>query len=209
MPINPADQYQISNQLLYPLDDPTTAFRNALQDTGVNPYASNPFITQLMKGAQGARISFLANQAQKGTAPAGDQPSLNYANFLHQALSGGAGSGLFNQLNTTAQGYPDLIRQVKQYEASLAGGQTGAAAGNPYMAGLRDIFGNDNGMGALSAYASLRTPSLGALGSAWTSGLQNAGQSAMRQFAQQGTPSDSPWDWLFGLNGHGSPGGAF
>jgi hypothetical protein len=201
------DTSAISNQLLYPLDDPTTAFRNALSGTGINPYRSNPFVTQLMKAAQGSRIAYLANAAGQGASPDATDPSGGFGNYLKQALSSGT---LMSNLNSTAQNYGNVINGVSQYEQNLnQGSGAGAAAANPFYAALRDIFGANDGQGALSAYATLRTPSLGALGSSWASGVQQAGQSAMANFARNGGPTDNVWDWLFGTRGQGSHSGAF
>lgn len=187
VPIDPRQR----TQLLYPLDDPETAFNNALMDTGVNPFRSNPFVTQLQKAAKGSRIAFLGNNSGN-TLNAAD-PSGQYANFLRSNLSGGT---LFNTLDQAARGFQGYIQRVKNFEDAQTGG-VNAVSTDPYSAALRDIFAADDGLGALSAYGTLRTPLMGALGSSYNRALQAAGLGAMRQFYQKGGANDSPWDWLF------------
>jgi hypothetical protein len=187
---------QSRNQLLYPLDDPNTAFDNALRRTGINPYATNPFTDLLKKNAQGARIAYLAHGKPEGGSYA--DPSADYGNFLSSQIQNGS---IYNTLNNTAQSFPEIVRAIQQYQNQLNAGNTQAVSQNPLYAGLNDIFGADGGRGALSAFAQLRTPSLGSLGSSWARALQQAGEGAMTRYAQQGGPGQSPWDWLFPSSG--------
>jgi hypothetical protein len=201
--VQTADAHQMGQQLLYPLDDPTTAFRNALQDMGINPYRNNPFVTQLQKNAQGSRIAFLSdmsrNQGPQGYQsnvmdnPAWADPSTAYGNFLHTNLQGGS---LLNAMSHYAQNFGNSLKAVQAQEDQMAAG-TNAASLNPYTSALREIYRADNGQGALAAYASLRSPALGSLGSSWTRALQNMGDSGMRNFAQQGGVNDEVWDYIF------------
>jgi hypothetical protein len=187
----------IGQNLLYPVDDPNTAFRHAMQDIGINPYRSNPFVAQLQRAAPGARIAFLSRGAPQGPGRQGPYTNVgqDYGSYLRSALTGG---NLMGELSNTAQNFYSVINQMKGYEDALARGDTGAVDRQPYFAALRDIFGEDDGMGALSAYASLRTPMLGSgIASQYTRALQAAGQGAMRNFYGQGGPQSSPWDWLF------------
>lgn len=193
----PATPTQSRNQLLYPLNDPNAAFDNALRNTGINPYATNPFTELLKKNAQGARISYLA----RGGGGAGDVEG-DFGNFLTNQIQNGS---LYNTLNGTAGNFGNVINAVKEYQRQVGAGNTQYAANNPLYAGLSDIFGADGGRGALSAYAQLRTPSLGSLGSSWSRALQQAGEGAMTNYAKQGNLGQSPWDWLFrGISGGGA-----
>lgn len=196
----PTTQQTIGNQLRYPLDDPSGSFRSALTDIGINPYASNPFVAQLMKSAQGARAAFLTsrvNSQSNATLDSMPDPSADFGSWLRGQLGGGT---LFNSMNQSAGNFDNTVKAMKEYEAGLAGGNATGASISPYAAALNDMMGNNNGMGALSTYASLRTPSLGALAPAWTQGVQNAGQSALNKYYQQGDANASPWDWLFPAN---------
>jgi hypothetical protein len=182
----------ISQQLLYPLNDPTTAFRTAMVKSGISPYMGNPFVTQLEKAAQGARIAFLAHGG-----PAGDKfanPSEDYGKYLQNAISGGS---LFDDLTRTASNFGTITDAMKRYGKQLTDGSVSAVTDSPYYSALHDIFSSDDGMGALGAYAQLRSPLMGGIAPSFTRGLQSAGQSAMMNFAQQGGFQDSPWDWLF------------
>lgn len=191
------DQAQMGQQLLYPLDDPNTAFTNALQDMGINPYRSNPFTAMLQRNAPGARISYLADMSKMSpnvlSMPGYATPSEGFGNYLKSQISGG---NLIGTLTRQAQEFPSMIQNVRNYETGLAGGQN-ASQLNPYLASLRDIFAADNGKGALGAYGSLRMPRLGALGSSYTRALSNLGDSALRNFAQTGTYNDDVWDYMF------------
>lgn len=190
------DTAQIGQQLLYPLDDPTTAFRNALQDMGINPYRSNPFVTALQKQAQGARISFLADRARTPNAvntPGVSNPSQAYGEFLKSNLGRG---DLLGQMGRDAGNFGSILQTVRDFESGLSNGSLQAAS-NPYAAGLRDIFAGDNGQGAMSAYASLRTPGLGSLAAPYTRALSNVADQSSRRFAQQGGLNDDVWQWMF------------
>lgn len=186
------------DQQLYPLDDPGTAFNNALRDVGVNPFRSNPFIDQLSKAANGSRIAFLARGRPMYAASGGSSfsnPSTDYAAYLKDNLSNGT---MFQNLQATAQNWGDTINKMKAYEDSQANGSVSDVNQSPYYAPLHDLMSSNNGMGALSAYSQLRTPMMGSIGASYNKALQSAGEGAMRKFAQEGGLNDSPWDWLFG-----------
>jgi hypothetical protein len=182
----------ISQQLLYPLDDPSGAFNSALRKVGINPYMTNPFVTQLQKAAPGARIAFLAHGG-----PAGDKygnPSEDYGKWLQGSLQSG---NLFPEMNRTAQFFGGIVQAVKKLQDQEAQGNVGALADSPYYSALSDIFGANDGLGSLSAYASLRAPMMGALAPSFTRGLQAAGTSALNKFYNEGDYTSSPFDWIF------------
>jgi hypothetical protein len=187
-PVDPRQR----NQLLYPFDDPSTAFDNALRDVGVNPFRSNPFVAQLQKAAPGARIAFLGNTSGN-TAQARNDPSGQFGQWLQSQIGGGS---LLSTLSNTASGFNGILQRLKNYQDAQAQGMNPTGT-DPYMAGLNDILGANGGMGSVGAYASLRTPLMGALGQPYSRALQNSGDSAMRRFYQSGGLNDSPFDWLF------------
>lgn len=191
------DRTQLGQSVLYPLDDPSVAFNNALQDMGINPFRSNPFTAQLQKTSGASRIAFLADAAQRGgnmlSTPSYSNPSMAYGNFLKSNLQGGNYMG---NLGGTARNFPSLLQTVRDYESQLASGQNTAQI-NPYTAALRDIFAADNGKGALGAYGSLQSAALGPLASSYSRALSNVGDSAVRNFAQRGSMDDDVWKWMF------------
>lgn len=193
------DVNQIGQEFLYPLDDPNTAFRNAISDLGINPYRSNPFVSALQKNAQGARIGFLGQQAMRGSdpnlmsQPGYATPSEGFGTYLRNSLQGG---NLIGQTTRQAQQFPQLLNQVRAFQDQVNSGQNVTGL-NPYTSALNDIFSADDDRGALAAYASLRAPRLGSLGSSWTRALQNAGDAGFRNFAQQGDMHGDVWDYIF------------
>lgn len=187
---------QAHSQLLYPLDDPSTAFDNALRQAGINPFATNPFTDLLKKNAQGARIAYLAHGKPEQGSYA--DPEGDYGNFLTSQIQNGS---LYNTLSNTAQSFPEIVRAIKQYQGQVDAGNTQAVNQNPLYAGLNDIFGANGGRGALSAFAQLRTPGLGSLGSSWARALQASGEGAMTRYAHEGQLGQNPWDWLFPSSG--------
>jgi hypothetical protein len=187
-PVDPRQR----NQLLYPFDDPSTAFTNALQDSGINPYRNNPFVAQLQKAAPGARVAFLGNTSGN-TSQAMSDPGGQFGAWLKNQIGSGS---LLNTLSSTAGNFGGILQRVKNFQDAQMGGVNPTGT-DPYVAALNDIFGAQGGQGALGAYASLRTPLMGALGQPYGRALQNAGDSAMRQFYQGGGLNDNPWDWLF------------
>lgn len=190
-----SDSQQMATQFLYPLDDPTSAFTNALRDIGINPYRSNPFVDQLKKSASGARIAFLSN-TQGGPH---EDPSQKYGDYLRNNLRGGT---LMNQLRGSAVGFGDMLRRVRQHEDTLSSGTSGVSL-SPYDAALKEIMRADGGMGALGAYASLRSPLLGSLGGAYGRATQAAGEGAMSRYYRQGDARSDPFNWLFANSGLG------
>lgn len=206
MPQN-EDISNISQSLLYPISDPTTAFKNALRDIGVNLNRGNPFADALLKNAQGSRVAFLSdmsrNQTPTGyasdvqTNPLWSNPEQAYGNFLRQNLTSG---NMLGAMRHYAENFGNSINAVKAFEDQQNAG-VNAQSLNPYTSALRDIYRADDGMGALSAYASLRAPALGSIGSSWTRATQAAGDEAQRRFYQQGGINDDPFDWLFTTRG--------
>lgn len=191
----PTTNQTIGQQLLYPLDDPATAFENAMREAGLNPAASNPFIAQLKKAAQGSRISFLANNM--GTPVGGADPQAAYGDWLKSQISGG---GLLGSLSDTAGRMPQVVQGINDYETRLKNGGTPSML-SPYAAALKDIFASNNGQGGLGAYASLVAPRLGnGLASSFTSGVQAQGDSNFARYAKNADPNASIFDWLFGYN---------
>jgi hypothetical protein len=191
------DQIQLGQNLLYPLDDPNTAFSNALQNMGINPYKSNPFVNALQKNAQGARIAYLSDMSKVGgnvlSQPGYATPAEGFGNYLRGQIQGG---NLIGTLTRQAQEFPSMLNTVRKYESQMASG-TGASELNPYTASLRDIFAADNGKGALGAYASLRSPRLGALAGSYTRALDQRGDAAVRNFALNGNYDDDVWKYIF------------
>lgn len=206
MPQN-QDTRNISQNLLYPIDDPNEAFRNALQDIGINVFRSNPFVSQMQKSAQGARIGFLADRAFGGAYGAdpnsnfrSELPSQAYGQYLRSALQGG---NLLNQMHmyTNPTNFRQILDKVRGFQDQMNRGELSADEISPYMSGLNEIFSADGGRGALAAYGSMRAPLMGSLGSAYTRSLSDFGDSAMRRFAREADMSSDPWQWLF----RGSP----
>lgn len=201
------DTQHISQDLLYPLDDPNQAFTNALQDIGINPYRSNPFVEAMKRTAQGSRISYLAQRAfdpaRGPVASVASTPSQGYGEFLRGRLGTG-------DLTTYLAGHSDptnyatILDRTRQFQDQIAAGTQPATEMNPYMAALSEILNADNGRGALAAYGSLRAPLMGSLGSAYTRSLADFGDSAMRRFAQEGDMRSDPWNWLFRRGGGSS-----
>src|SRR5688500_7391880 len=107
------DSQTIGNQFLYPLDDPATAFQNAMRRAGINPNASNPFTRRMQDAAQGARVAFLANMGSgvpgnQGTVPAGE-PSANYGDWLTQSIQSG---NLMSNLKHVGDNFSGALQQV-------------------------------------------------------------------------------------------------
>lgn len=190
------DEQELSQQFLYPLNDPNTAFTNALRKMGVNPNRSNPFVTQLQKYAPASRVAFLGDFAQRPTqmgTPNYASPEAMYGNYLQGQLQQG---NLVGSTNAAANNFGSLLAQVKAFEDQLGAG-TNITSLNPYTAALRDLFRSDDSMGALGAYASLRAPRMGSLGSSYARAIQSAGQSAQANYYNQGNIHSDPFDWLF------------
>lgn len=193
------DQYNISQDLLYPLDDPTEAFRNAMQDIGINPFRSNPFVEQMKKFSQASRISYLADRAFNpgagGVRPEA-LPGEGYGQYLRGQLQNGT---LLNTTYTHSDPahYKQILDRVRGYQDQIAAGGTNPGEISPYMAALNDIFSAQGGRGALAAYGSLRSPLMGSLAPSYTRSLADFGDAAMRRFAQEGGVNDDPWRWLF------------
>lgn len=187
-PVSPGQR----STLLYPFDDPATAFNNALRDQGINIYQNNPFVAQLQKAAPGARVAFLGNTSGN-TAESRADPHGQFGAWLRSQIGSG---NLMGTLGNAASGFGGYIQRLKNFQAAQGDGNNPTGT-DPYAAALNDLFGAQGGQGALAAYASLRTPMMGSLASPYTRALQNSGDSAMRQFFQQGGTNDNPWDWLF------------
>lgn len=187
-----ADTREIGQQVLYPLDDPETAFRNAMRDVGINPMRANPFVGQLMKAAPGARIAYLATgRPESGVL---GNPSQGYGQFLRNQL--GAGT-LFSNMTHVAGNMSEVTNALKQWQDMVDNGNLQQVTNNPLYTALNDILSANGGMGALSAYAQLRTPMLGAIAPSFTRATQAAGEGVTRSFANNANPSDSIWDWIF------------
>jgi hypothetical protein len=198
----PDDRHDISQQLLYPLNDPTTAFQNALRQAGINPNATNPFTRQLQNSAQGARVAFLQNFSETPAyiSPTTGNPSAHYGNWLTTLIKSG---GLTGQLSNSADRFGQSLDTVRGYERRINEGGDPSSL-NPYQSALRDIFASDGGKGAVGAYASLRTPMMGQpLGRAYSAGLDAQADSNLSRFYREGTVRDDPWQWLFSNNARG------
>jgi hypothetical protein len=142
--------------------NPQDAMRNALLDSGFNPYFANPFVKRLLGAANG--MSF-ANAAQNvGRSPddiaaAGGEGAI-LADTLRNNISNGS---VFSTLASTASGMPGLTGKLTDLRNQMAAGGMNAADANPFLQMLGESMNSAEGVqGALSSlYGPLLGPGLG------------------------------------------------
>lgn len=208
-PFNNTDANVGRNQIAYPLEDPDTAFRNALQDEGFNPYKSNPFVQSLQRSARGLRTAYVLREATGGVpgnqagSNNGQNPSA-YQDFLRSTIRNGH---IAPQLQQSYAQLQNGVQAIRNYQSDLAAGRTTAAQANPYLALLSDELSANNGQGTANAMTYLRAPLLGAqLGRSYSDLLGDIVSQANRTFAndpasyEPGTNRDI-WSYIFGSAG--------
>lgn len=91
-----------TEDLLYPVDNPSFAFDTALRDVGYNPYAANPFTNSVRKLAPSLATSYGMEQAMNnmgGNAPGGiarrgqgyangQRSSMSFSDYLRGSITG-------------------------------------------------------------------------------------------------------------------------
>lgn len=79
-----------TEDLLYPVDNPSFAFDTALKDVGYNPYAANPFTNSIRKLAPSLATAFQMEQSgnhNSNTPSAIARRGHGYANGLYSSMS--------------------------------------------------------------------------------------------------------------------------
>lgn len=108
---NPYDP--IRQNLLYPLDNPDFAIRNAMSDVGVNPYTANPFAQAVGRLGKSSANTYLTQMAGDNT--------INDVNAQAIANQGAGGRG-------SAVAFSDYLRNT------VSGGQFGGNSQGQYAA---------------------------------------------------------------------------
>jgi hypothetical protein len=212
----------LNSDLLYGLDNPDFAWRNALQDRGINPYAANPFTRKLSTLGQPLANAYTAKQAVSPYSSGSDIASGNTLSF-GQYLQNEVGTAMnpnnrgapttyggpttdspFNEIGSQAASFAPvngIVQHVRDYRNGLNDGSINAANLNPFMAKLSDQLGANGGMGTADWLGQMYSPFMSsAVGSAYRSSLQNSGEQAIRSISQEplNTPKDI-WSYMLGI----------
>jgi hypothetical protein len=189
-------------QLLYPLDDPETAFRNAMKDQGYNPYAENPFIKTMQRAAPGLAVSYASDMAMGGMYgnPNDTAGVPDFGQYLRETIAGGPNRNIVERLRghsdpNQIQRNLSVIRNYRQLQSDGLG-----ANFNPYVAYLSDLYGEDNGKGLTNAILATRAPLLGTpLARSYRSGLDASYESAWNRMVRAGDDRGDVWRYIMGF----------
>lgn len=120
---NPYGAYNpINEHILYPLDNPGSAIKNAMSDVGINPYSGNPFSKAVQRLAPALGSSYLVEQASNGLTNTpggiaatgqgyanGQRSSMPFSTYLRGTLTGQDTSTAYNPpASQGASEYPHL-----------------------------------------------------------------------------------------------------
>ncbi len=208
------DQDVVKGQTLYSFDDPNTAMDSFFRDSGVNPYAANPFTQTLRRAAAPlgtAYASEWARQGQPGTNEwSGKDPvtlgatnPYDYAEYLGSAFSNDPrqtqGKGVYGALQRGMSTLPDLITAIRGLNADQSGNITKI---NPFLASMAQRMAEDNGMGTVNYMAQLSSPLMSpALRDAYRNQLIQRQQNALRMQMNSTDPmaaGNDIWKYLLG-----------
>lgn len=200
---NQNDQGQfLRDSFLYDLSDPSRAFDNTLMDSGINPFAANPFTQKLRKAAPGLATSFLIDRAGR-PGEYGSNPTPNagadFRGYLDEAVKGG---NVYNRLSSAYGNFGRSIDTVRGYQKDLARGIP-AQQINPYAAGLADLYADNEGEGTVKALYALQSPLMSqGIAGAYKSGLGASFESSLRRLAfDPDNLSKDIWTYLMGPAG--------
>ena len=174
---------------LYNTDNPQLAFDTVLRDSGVNPYAANPYVQTLRSTAPGLTNAYMmtlaADPNQRQTWGA------DFRNYLNDTLSPGAGGnanqgGVYATLSAARDAMPDFLQRMRSFQGDSAANPN-ATNINPYMANLNQQFATGSGRGALDFYAGLVSPMMNSsLRSAYQNVLPQIWETGQQNFYNQG-----------------------
>jgi hypothetical protein len=209
---NWTDTDYVRGQNLYSYEDPNTAMDSFFRDSGVNPYAANPF-TQTMRRAAAplgtAYASEWARQGQPGSTQWNQQDPLreamnpySYATYLGSAFGNTdqvQGRGVFGTLRRGMEQLPSLINAIRGLNADTSGDITNV---NPFLASMAERMAEDNGMGTVNYMSQLASPLMSpALRQAYRNQLMQRQSSAVRAQMNAGDPmaaGNDIWRYLLG-----------
>jgi hypothetical protein len=206
------DADYVKGQTLYNYENPRTAMDTFLQDSGVNPYAANPFTQNLRSAAaplSTAYASEWARQGQPGSPYFQQDPTqeamnpYSYATYMGSAFGGQdmtQGRGVYGALRRNVSELPNLISAVRNMNADTS---TNLTQTNPFLASMAERLSEDNGMGTVNYLAQLTSPMMAqGLRSAYRNQLAQRQQNALR--AQLNAPDpyaegNDIWKYLLGM----------
>jgi hypothetical protein len=153
MPGTPYDP--IRQNILYPLENPDYAMRNAMVDVGVNPYSANPFAQAIGRLGRSSANSYLAQMAADNTiedvnpyaianqGAGGRRSAVAFSDYLRNTLAGGRFQG--NSYAPPSPVYPgrteygmDASRGVIGNIQNAAGFLTSPTSPNSVINKIRD-----------------------------------------------------------------------
>lgn len=209
---NYSDADYVKGQNLYNYEDPSVAMDSFLRDSGVNPYAANPF-TQTMRRTAAplatAYASEWARQGQPGSTQWSQQDPLQaamnpyeYPTYLGSAFGGQnmtQGQGVFGTLRRGMDQLPSLVTAIRGLNADTTGDLTKV---NPFLASMAERMSEDNGMGTVNYMSQLAAPLMAPqLRQAYRTQLMQRQSNALRAQMNSADPMSAGndiWKYLLG-----------
>lgn len=206
------DADYVKGQTLYNYEDPGTAMDTFFRDSGVNPYAANPFTQTLRRAAAPlgtAYASEWARQGQPGSTQWSQQDPLQesmnpyaYATYMGSAFGNqdmAQGRGVFGTLRRGMDQLPSLITAIRGMNADTSGNLANV---NPFLASMAERMSEDNGMGTVNYMSQLAAPMMSpALRQAYRNQLVQRQQNALRAQMNAADPmaaGNDIWKYLLG-----------
>ncbi len=205
------DTDYVKGQNLYNYENPRTAMDTFLQDSGVNPYAANPFTQTLRSAAAPLATAYASEWARQGQAGSPyfqqdpTQEAMNpysFPTYMGSAFGNqdmAQGRGVFGALRRNVGELPNLINAVRGMNADTSGDITKT---NPFLASMAERLSEDNGMGTVNYMAQLTSPMMSpALRQAYRNQLMQRQQNALRMQMNASDPmaaGNDIWRYLLG-----------
>lgn len=207
------DADYVKSQNLYSYEDPNVAYDNFLQDSGVNPYAANPFTQTLRRAAAPlgtAYASEWARQGQPGSAWPTRNPNegfdtpYDYATYLGSAMSNDPrqvqGRGVYGALQRGMSQLPSLITAIRGENASTDPNITKV---NPFLGEMAERLSEGNGEGTVNYMAQLASPMMAPqLRQAYRNQLMQRQKNAYRMQMNAEDPmaaGNDIWKYMLGM----------
>ncbi len=164
---NPAVTPNMRTDELYG-GDPVAAMMAVLQNMGVNPFRSNPFVQRILQSAPGLQSAWqLSNIGAKGDDIEGmGGVGQMFNQFLQGQLSNGS---IFSTLANARQNMGNYANQMNQLYGQVGTQDMSNLA--PFLGQLDEQLNDPSGFARL--YSSLAAPGLGPLGQSMDRAIKN------------------------------------
>lgn len=207
------DADYVKGQNLYNYEDPSVAMDSFLRDSGVNPYAANPFTQTMRRTAAPLATAYASEWARQGQPGSNQwyqqdplQAAMNpyeYPTYMGTAFSNDPrqvqGQGVFGTLRRGMEQLPSLVTAIRGLNADTTSDITKV---NPFLASMAERMSEDNGMGTVNYMSQLAAPMMAPqLRQAYRTQLMQRQQNALRSQMNAADPmaaGNDIWKYLLG-----------